>query len=155
MPEEIAGVVLKPLVTHRDERGFFREIARDNEDIVAEGWSQISHSLMHPGVAKAWHIHPTQIDWWYVPAGDLKVALYDTRDGSPTRGRLMEVLLGEHYDAQLLKIPAGVAHGCRAIGGAAHLIYLTSSTYDPAEEGRLPHNDPSIGYDWTAAPPIT
>ncbi|MDP3767885.1 MAG: dTDP-4-dehydrorhamnose 3,5-epimerase family protein [Dehalococcoidia bacterium] len=151
----IEGVELKALVTHSDERGFFREIARTTEEIVKEGWAQVSHSLMHPGVAKAWHVHPTQIDWWYVPAGDLKVALYDTREGSATRGQLDELFLGEHYDAQLLKIPAGVAHGCRVIGGTAHLVYLTSGTYDTAEERRIPHDDPTIGYDWTAPPPIT
>ena len=151
----IEGLELKPLVTHHDERGFFREIARTTEAIVREGWAQVSHSLMHPGVAKAWHVHPTQIDWWYVPVGDLKVALYDTREGSPTRGQLDEFFLGEHYEAQLLKIPAGVAHGCRAIGSTAHLIYLTSGTYNPDEEGRIAHDDAAIGYDWTAPPPIT
>ena len=152
----IEGVQLKKLVTHPDERGFFREIVRNTEEIVREGWTQVSHSLMYPGVAKAWHIHPTQIDWWYVPVGDLKVALYDTREGSPTRGQLQELFLGEHYEAQLLKIPPGVAHGCKALGGLTHLIYLTSKVYDPVnEELRRPHDDPTIGYDWTALPPIT
>ena len=151
----IEGVEVKQLVTHRDERGFFREIARDTDGIIEEGWAQVSHSLMHHGVAKAWHVHTTQIDWWYVPAGDLKVGLYDTREGLPTKGQTDELFLGEHYDAQLLKIPAGVAHGCRVIGGTAHLIYLTSKTYDPDEEGRIPHDDAGIGYDWTAPPPIT
>jgi dTDP-4-dehydrorhamnose 3,5-epimerase len=150
----IEGVELKSLTTHPDERGFFREIVRGNEAIVREGWAQISHSLMHPGVAKAWHLHPTQIDWWYVPVGDLKVALYDTREGSSTMGHLDELFLGEHYEAQLLKIPAGVAHGCRVLGDTTHLIYLTSGTYDPNEEGRIAHDDPSIGYDWTALPEI-
>ena len=151
----IEGVETKQLVTHRDEGGFFREIARDTDGIIDEGWAQVSHSLMHHGVAKAWHVHTTQIDWWYVPVGDLKVGLYDTREGSPTKGQIDELFLGEHYDAQLLKIPAGVAHGCRVIGGTAHLIYLTSKTYDPDEEGRIPHDDAAIGYDWTAPPPIT
>ncbi len=32
---------------------------------------------------------------------------------------------------------------------------MTSKTYDPDEEGRIPHDDPGIGYDWTAPPPIT
>lgn len=150
----IEGVELKDLVSHQDERGYFREILRNTDDIAREGWAQASHALMHPGVAKAWHVHLTQIDWWYVPVGDLKVALYDLREGSPTRGELQELFLGEHYDARVLKIPAGVAHGCRAIGGATHLVYFTSRTYDPAEEGRLAHDDPAIGYDWTALPPI-
>jgi dTDP-4-dehydrorhamnose 3,5-epimerase len=151
----IQGVEVKDLLTHRDERGFFRELARDTEEIVSEGWAQVSHSLMHPGVAKAWHVHATQVDWWYVPVGDLKVALYDTREGSSTRGQLDEFFLGEHYDAKLLKVPAGVAHGCRVIGDTTHLIYLTSKTYNPDEEGRIPHDDRNIAYDWTAPPPIT
>jgi dTDP-4-dehydrorhamnose 3,5-epimerase len=150
----IEGVEIKQLVTHPDERGFFREIARSTEGIVREGWAQVSHSLMHPGVAKAWHVHKTQIDWWYVPVGDLKVGLYDTRAGSPTQGELQELFVGEHYEAQLVKIPPGVAHGCRVLGTTAHLIYLTSGTYDPEEEGRIDHDDPAIGYDWTALPPI-
>jgi dTDP-4-dehydrorhamnose 3,5-epimerase len=151
----IDGVETKSLITHSDERGFFREIARATDSIAAEGWQQVSHSLMHPGVAKAWHVHPTQVDWWYVPVGDLKVALYDGRAESPTGGNMMELFMGEHYEAQLLKVPAGVAHGCRALNGPAHLIYLTSRTYDTSEEGRIPHDDTEIGYDWTATPPIT
>jgi dTDP-4-dehydrorhamnose 3,5-epimerase len=151
----IEGVELKRLVTYPDERGFFREIVRNTEEIIREGWAQASHSMMHCGVAKAWHVHRTQIDWWYVPAGNLKVALYDMREDSPTRGQLQEVFLGDHYEAQLLKIPPGVAHGCKALSGATHLIYFTSRIYDPeGEEIRIPHDDPAIGYDWTALPEI-
>ncbi|MGD0764944.1 MAG: dTDP-4-dehydrorhamnose 3,5-epimerase family protein [Dehalococcoidia bacterium] len=151
----IEGVETKELVTHADERGFFREIVRGTEEIASEGWAQVSHSLMFPGVVKAWHVHPTQIDWWYVVSGDLKVALYDGREGSATRGELQEVFLGDHYPARLLKIPAGVAHGCKATGGPVHLVYLTSKVYDVKEEGRIPYDDPAIGYDWLAPPPIT
>ena len=64
----------------------------------------------------------------------------------------MELFLGENYPAKALKIPPGVAHGCRAIGGVSHLFYVTSNTYDTGEEGRISHDDPEIGYDWTAAP---
>jgi dTDP-4-dehydrorhamnose 3,5-epimerase len=109
---------------------------------------------MYPGTAKAWHVHQKQTDWWYVGVGTLKVALYDTRTDSPTHGRLMEFFLGDHHPTRVVKIPPGVAHGCKAIGGQAHLFYVTSNTYDPSDEGRIPHDDPEIGYDWTAAAPI-
>jgi dTDP-4-dehydrorhamnose 3,5-epimerase len=46
-----------------------------------------------------------------------------------------------------------VAHGCRALE-LSHLLYVTSNTYSPEDEGRIPHDDPGIGYDWTAGPPI-
>lgn len=150
----IAGVTLEELVTHTDERGFFREIIRVTDDFFQDGFGQWSHSLMHPGTTKAWHVHHKQTDWWYVAIGTLKVALYDTRPDSPTRGELIEFFLGDNHPAQVIKIPPGVAHGCKAIGGPAHLFYITSHTYDPADEGRIPHGDPEIGYDWTAIPPI-
>ena len=150
----IEGVELKPLVTHPDERGFFRELIRVTDEFFKEGFGQWSHSLMYPGVSKAWHVHSHQIDWWYVPIGTLKVALNDRRDGSPTRGETMELFLGENAPPAILKIPPGVAHGCKAIGGVSHLFYVTSRTYDPKEEGRIAHDDPSIGYDWLAGPTI-
>jgi dTDP-4-dehydrorhamnose 3,5-epimerase len=152
--EMIQGVEIKELVTNVDERGFFREVIRVTDEFFREGFGQWSHSLMHPGVAKAWHIHPHQIDWWYVPIGTLKVALHDLRDDSPTKGRTMELFLGETAKAAVLKIPPGVAHGCKAIGGVTHLFYVTSQTYDPKEEGRIRHDDASIGYDWVAGPVI-
>jgi dTDP-4-dehydrorhamnose 3,5-epimerase len=151
----IAGVMVKALTTHADERGFFREIIRSTDEFFKEGFAQWSHALMYPGVAKAWHIHPTQIDWWYVPLGNLKVVLFDKRSDSPTAGMKQTFFLGDNYPAQVVKIPAGVAHGCKALGGGmTHLFYITSKIYDPAEEGRIPHDDKAIDYDWTAGPDI-
>ncbi|RMD97202.1 MAG: hypothetical protein D6814_09945 [Calditrichaeota bacterium] len=150
----IAGVEIKELTTYPDERGFFREIIRKTDGFFGEGFGQLSHSMMYPGVAKAWHVHKTQIDWWYVPVGNLRLAMYDLREDSPTHGTLQEILMGESYPAKVVKIPAGVAHGCKVLGGVTHLFYVTSKTYDPAEEGRIPHDDPGIGYDWLKGPAI-
>lgn len=150
----IEGVQVKELVTHRDERGFFRELIRVSDDFFSEGFGQWSHSLMYPGVIKAWHVHRRQVDWWYVGAGVLKVALYDTRTNSPTHGELMELLMGEGQPPAVLRIPPGVAHGCKCLSGPAHLFYITSRIYDPEDEGRIPHDDPTIGYDWLKPPPI-
>lgn len=150
----ILSVEVKPLVTHTDERGFFRELLRSDDPIFKEGFAQWSHTKTHAGAAKAWHIHQKQTDWWYVALGVIKAALYDARSDSPTRGELQELLLGENYPAQILKIPPGVAHGYKVLEGPMHLFYITSHLYDPADEGRIPHDDPAIGYDWTRGPDI-
>jgi dTDP-4-dehydrorhamnose 3,5-epimerase len=146
--------MIKELVTHPDERGFFRELIRHTDDFFGEGFAQLSHSIMYPGTAKAWHIHKTQVDWWYVPIGVLKIALVDLRPASRTYRELQELFMGESFGQQVLKIPPGVAHGCKAVGGTTHLFYVTSCVYDPAEEGRIPHDDPEIGYDWVKTAPI-
>ena len=151
----IEGVSLKELKTHPDERGFFREIIRTTDDFFAEGFGQWSHSKMYRDVIKAWHIHRAQVDWWYVPLGALKVVLHDLRPESPTCGVTQELFLGEQYGDRVLKIPPGVAHGCKVLSGEAHLFYITSNTYNPADEGRIAHNDQSIGYDWLKRTPIT
>lgn len=149
----IQGIEIKSLVTHPDERGFFRELIRKTDPFFGEGaFAQLSHSLMHPGSGKGWHFHPQQVDWWYC-IGDLKVVLYDLREDSPTRRQLNELFMGDNYGAKIIKIPAMVAHGCRALN-TTHLLYVTSSVYDPQQEGRIPHDDPDIGYDFNAGPPV-
>jgi len=150
----IDGAVLKPLVRHKDERGYFEELIRVNDDFFKEGFGQLSHSVMYPGIIKAWHIHKTQIDWWFVARGTMRVALYDMREGSPTANVLNEFFLGENGEPSMLKIPAGVAHGCKAVSGQAELFYVTSGIYNPDEEGRIAHDDPRICYDWLKMPEI-
>lgn len=151
----IHGVATKELVRHPDERGFFEELIRVTDPFFSEGFGQLSRSSMVTGVVKAWHVHKTQVDWWYVARGTVKVALYDARGGSSTDTELNEYVLGEEGKDIILKIPAGVAHGLKVLKGPAELIYVTSGTYTKDEEGRIPYNDPSIGYDWVQGIPIT
>jgi len=150
----IEGVMFKNLVTHSDERGFFCEIIRVTDDFFAEGFGQWSHSLMYTGVAKAWHIHQKQVDWWYVAGGVLKVVLHDARPDSSTYKETIEFFMGENQTAGVLRIPPGVAHGCKCISGPAHLLYVTSNVYNIEDEGRIPHDDMEIGYDWIKGPSI-
>lgn len=151
---QIEGVILKNLERHRDERGYFEELIRVSDPFFKEGFGQLSHSYMYSGIIKAWHIHKTQIDWWYCIKGDLKVAVCDLRSNSKTYKIINEFQIGEHSDNRIIKIPAGVAHGCKVIGAASELLYVTSGVYNPDEEGRIPHNSSDIGYDWFKTPEI-
>ena len=148
----INDVVLKELVTHRDERGFFREIIRVTDDIFEEGFGQWSHSLVNEGVIKAWHTHKVQAQWTYVACGLLKVALHDCRPDSPSYRETKEFLAGDNQPAHVYYFPPGVAHGYKCIHGQAHVFYVTSGVYDLSDEGRIPHDDPEIGYDWLHGP---
>jgi dTDP-4-dehydrorhamnose 3,5-epimerase len=151
----IDGVMIKKLVRNPDERGFFEELIRSTDEFFAEGFGQLSHSFMVGGVVKAWHVHKTQIDWWFCATGKIKMAVYDLRENSPTYKELNEFILGDEPDNIIVKIPAGVAHGMKVLEGPCHFVYATSRTYDPAEEGRVQYNDPDIGYDWVQGMPIT
>jgi dTDP-4-dehydrorhamnose 3,5-epimerase len=150
----INGIVFKELTTHKDERGFFREIIRSSDDFFREGFGQWSHSLMFDGVIKAWHFHHLQTDWWYVVSGVLRVGLCDLRPDSPTTKQTMDFLMGDYQPARALKIPPGIAHGCKTVQGPVNLLYVTSRVYDPADEIRIAHDDPAIAFDWLRGPEI-
>ena len=151
----IDGVMIKKLVRHPDERGYFEEIIRVTDDFFKEGFGQLSHSYMVKGVVKAWHVHTTQIDWWYCVTGKIKAVVYDNRPNSPTYKELNEFILGDDPDNIVLKIPAGVAHGMKVVVGPCHFVYATSTVYDMKEEGRIQYDDREIGYDWVQGVPIT
>jgi dTDP-4-dehydrorhamnose 3,5-epimerase len=157
----IEGSAVIALQRYADERGFFEEILRASDETLAPGFAQLSWCRRKQGTITAWHVHPTQWDWWFVPHGQAKVALHDLRGGSATRGNTLELVLGEDGPDQVLAIPPGVAHGYRVLQGPFELFYVTSREYNRAhpappegEEGRIPHDDPTIGYDWEAPPPV-
>lgn len=154
MDVTIEGVALKELTTYTDERGFFREIIRVTDDFFGAGFGQWSHSLMFDGVIKAWHYHRVQTDWWYVSSGVLRVGLCDMRPDSPTYKAMMDFLMGDLQPVCVLKVPPGVAHGCKTVQGPVSLFYITSHVYDPSEDIRLPYDDPEIDFDWLKGPAI-
>ncbi len=147
----IHGVTQKTLQTFPDDRGFFREILRYNEEVFSEGqFAQWSHSKMSKNVVKAWHFHHRQTDWWYVALGTIEAVLYDYRPESPTHEQKMQFILSgeDSSSSNLIRIPPGVLHGLKVLSDTAHLLYITSQIYDPEDEGRIPYNDPTIPHNW-------
>jgi dTDP-4-dehydrorhamnose 3,5-epimerase len=145
----IEGVMIKDLVTHADNRGYFREVIRVTDSIFSEGFGQLSHSLVHRGVIKAWHAHKYQGQWNYVASGLLRVALYDNREDSSTYRELMEFLVGDNQIPKVYYFPAGVLHGYKCVDGPMNIFYLTSGVYDIDDEVRISHDNPEINFDWT------
>jgi dTDP-4-dehydrorhamnose 3,5-epimerase len=104
---------------------------------------QINYSSVQPGAIKAFHVHREQTDVWFVrPEDRFLVLLVDVRRGSPSESARLRTVLGDGR-SQLLRIPPGVAHGCRNLGQRpASLLYFTDRHFsaDPrtCDEGRLP-----------------
>ncbi len=150
----LRGVRIARLQLWPDDRGYFLELARLGQALAKEfvpsasAAVQVSATLSYPGTIKALHYHCRQTDLWAPVSGMLQVCLYDLRVGSPTFARTNTLYLGHLRPWELL-IPPGVAHGYKVLGSdPALLVYVTNRFYDPEDEGRLPHNDPDINYDW-------
>jgi len=144
----IEGVEFYDILSHNDERGFFRELLKFNTPFTKEGLAQVSHSLVYTGVIKAWHAHKKQTQWNYVLNGLIMVALNDLRENSKSFGETFTFLSGDNQKPIIYKFPPGVAHGYRCINGPMNIIYATSGVYDEFEEIRIKHDDKKINFDW-------
>jgi dTDP-4-dehydrorhamnose 3,5-epimerase len=146
----IHDVIVKKLITHSDDRGYFREIIREDDQLLRH-FGQSSITKTYPGVIKAFHWHNNQDDVWYVVDGMARVVLYDRRPASPTLGVTQVVYAGEDNPVVIL-IPIGVAHGYQVLGNKpVVLFYHVTQAYDPRQpdEQRIPFDDPQIGFDWS------
>ena len=143
----IEGVTTHELRRFNDAGGSMVELLRlsGGAAVGIDGFqpAQVNFSSLHPGVAKAFHLHQRQTDVWFVaPEDRILVVLVDVRADSETEGQTVRLLLGDGK-ASLVRIPPGVAHGCRNLGErTACIIYFTDLHFksDPEEgdEGRLP-----------------
>ncbi len=146
----IDGVKLKRLRVMPDERGRLTEILRKDDELF-RGFGQVYVTTTYPGVIKAWHRHRKQTDNFACVAGMIKVALYDGREGSPTRGQVDQIYLGVHNPV-LLQVPAGIYHGWMCVSEEEAVIVNVPTevyVYDAPDEQRLDAHDKSIPYDWT------
>jgi dTDP-4-dehydrorhamnose 3,5-epimerase len=146
----IHDVVVKKLVTHSDDRGYFREVLRDDDGLLRR-FGQTAVTKTYPAVIKAFHWHNNQDDLWYVVDGMARVVLYDRRPESPTCGHTQVVFAGDDNPVLIL-IPAGVAHGYQVLGNKpVVLFYHVTESYNPKapDEQRIPFDDPDIGFDWS------
>ncbi|MHB8093446.1 MAG: dTDP-4-dehydrorhamnose 3,5-epimerase family protein [Candidatus Aminicenantales bacterium] len=145
----IDGVKIKNLKVVPDERGRLMEILR-RDDEVFSGFGQVYVTTTLPGVVKAWHKHLKQADNIACVAGMIKVALYDGREGSSTRGEVAEFYCGIHRPI-LLHVPAGVHHGWKCVSAEeAVIVNVPTEPYDYAkpDEQRLDPHENDIPYDW-------
>lgn len=150
--QTIAGVYQVPLRSFSDNRGYFFESFRrswipEMRDVV-----QGNVSFSKAGVLRGMHYHLKQADFWLVPSGLVRAALFDLRRSSSTRGAKQIVDLGEGHPFGLY-IPPGVAHGFCALADSL-MTYLVDEYYDNSDERGVRWDDPALGIDWGVADAI-
>ena len=145
----ISGVKTRGLKLIPDDRGWLMEMLRSDWEEF-EKFGQTYVTACYPGVVKAWHYHKHQTDHFICVSGMAKVALYDPRDNSPTKGMVNEFFMGT-LNPILVKIPNMVYHGFTAIGNEMTIVVNVPTElykYDKPDEYRVPYDDPSIPYKW-------
>jgi dTDP-4-dehydrorhamnose 3,5-epimerase len=144
----IDGVQVVPLRQIPDERGTVMHMLKRTDPHFIE-FGEIYFTTVHPGVVKGWHKHGRMVLNYACPYGRIKLVLYDDREGSPTRGEVMELFLGPD-DYRLVQIPTNVWNSFKGLGDATSIIANCATQPHTKEftESLDPLSDNPIPFDW-------
>ncbi len=143
----IDGVKVVPLRRVPDERGTVFHMLRRTDDHFIE-FGEIYFSSVYPGIIKGWHRHRQMTLNYACVTGRIKLVLYDDRDGSATRGQVMELFLGPD-DYSLAIVPPGVWNGFKGMAAPWSLVAnCCTHPHDPSRSDRLDPFDNDIPYLW-------
>lgn len=143
----IEGVKIIPLAQITDERGKVMHMLKATDPHFIT-FGEIYFSTAWPGAIKGWHVHTSMTINNAVVSGWAKLVMYDMRDGSPTRGEIQEMYIGED-NYVLVQIPPGIANGYKAYGDKP--VILANCATEPHRLDEIVRIDPftnDIPYDW-------
>ena len=149
---DIEGVFIIEPTAFGDERGYFMETYQYN-DFAAAGidvkFVQDNQSMSKKGVLRGLHFQKQfpQSKLVRVIRGEVYDVAVDLREGSPTYGKYVGVLLSAENKRQFF-IPKNFAHGFLVLSDEAEFVYKVDDFYHPNDEGGLMWNDPSVGVNW-------
>jgi dTDP-4-dehydrorhamnose 3,5-epimerase and related enzymes len=112
------------------------------------GFGEVYFSEVEPGMVKAWKRHQRQTQLFAVPHGLVDIIVFDSREDSPARGKLVHVRLGRPGHYRLLRVPPRLWYGFCSCGGGAILCNCADIPHDPEESERLPVNSPELPFSW-------
>jgi dTDP-4-dehydrorhamnose 3,5-epimerase len=123
----IEGVVFRPLVAHRDHRGWLMELYRQDELPAQQHPVMAYLSETLPGVARGPHEHVEQTDYFaFVGPGEFLLYLWDARPQSPTLGHRIRAAVGQS-NRQCVLVPPGVVHAYKNVGPSPATVFNAPS----------------------------
>lgn len=146
----IDGVVITPLKRISDDRGSVMHMLRCDSDVF-EAFGEIYFSTVYFGIVKAWHLHKRMTINYSVPIGQIQFVLYDDREGSPTKGTVQKINLGEN-NYNLVTVPPLIWNGF--VGASREMALVANCTtipHSPDEIDRRKPSDPDFPDVWPNA----
>lgn len=147
----IEGVRVVPLQTFTDGRGAVSHMLKETDPHFIR-FGEIYFSTINQGVTKAWKNHSSVTANYACIHGAVRFVMYDARGASPTRGKLLEAVIGPERHA-LIVVPPGVWNGFQGLGAPFSIVASCSTEpYDPDEFERIEPGSDRIPYTWPTSP---
>lgn len=154
IPQSIPDIILIEPKVHLDHRGYFMETFCQDAFEKALGYvvnfCQDSESKSSHGVLRGLHFQLppfAQSKLVRVVEGEVLDVAVDIRQGSPTFGQVVTVVLNDVNKNQVF-IPRGFAHGFVVLSQTAICAYKVDNYYSPKCERGLAFDDVALNIDW-------
>lgn len=129
---KIDGVRIHELGNVITRSGYMTEVFRTDWSVIGITAHQINWVELNPGAVTDWHAHAKQIDHLVGVGGNIKLALWDNREKSPTKGATEIIRLGAIRPVMVI-VPPFVWHGLRNESGVpAGYLNVTDQLYEHA-----------------------
>lgn len=143
----IDGVITRRAVVQSDERGTVSEIFNPAWGFTEEPLVYVYEVTVYPGQRKGWVVHREQDDRLFFDRGAAKIALYDARPDSPTKGMVNELFAGA-ANRLLIRIPRGVVHAVVNVGAdEVRFVNLPTQPYNHERPDKVRLPDDAVPYE--------
>jgi dTDP-4-dehydrorhamnose 3,5-epimerase len=129
-PPAIDGVQVRELGNVITRSGFMTEIFRSDWSAMDVSVRQVNWVQLNPGAVTDWHVHSRQTDHLVGVGGNIKLALWDGRENSSTKGASEIVRMGAARPV-IVVVPCGIWHAMRNESGQpAGYLNVIDQLYD-------------------------
>ena len=132
---------------HKDQRGYFKELIRENK--LKKKFPFLVMSYSKKNVVRGLHIQSKKPQGKFVTVikGKIFDVALDLRKKSKTFGKIYSCVLSEKNSNSIF-IPPGFAHGFQSLDRETYVIYSCSKYRDKKSEITIDLNDKNLKIKW-------
>ena len=143
----IKDVKITPLKQIKDSRGKIMHMLRTDSPNF-KSFGEIYFSTIYKDVVKGWHLHKESYLNYVCIKGEVKLTLFDDREGSKTKNKFQEIKLSP-TNYSLVTIPPNIWNGFKGLSESEAIIAnCLTIPHNEKEMVRMDSNDPKFKYNW-------
>ena len=141
------GLLVINNLLHKDKRGYFKEILKENNIKFKFPFLVMSHSKKN--ILRGLHIQTKNPQGKYISVikGKIFDVCLDLRKKSKTFGKYYSIILSEK-NSKSIYIPPGFAHGFCTMGEESYVIYSCTQYRSAKSEIGIKYDDKDLKIKW-------
>ena len=139
--------------SYKDERGYFKELLRENE--IKKKFPFLVMSYSKKNVIRGLHLQQRKSQGKFVTVikGKIYDVVIDLRKKSKTFGKKYSIILSDK-NCKSLYVPEGFAHGFCALDKDNYVVYSCTNYRDKQSEIGIKFDDKKLNINWPTKSPI-